>query len=76
MSYRILRRAGLDPYYSQGFHPHPVMSFGPALGLGIPSLATRRGMLSEIVSDVLRSLRRTFPISSEPARVLLTTQRR
>ncbi len=34
---RILRRAGLALWYSQGFHPKPVMTFGPALGLGIPS---------------------------------------
>lgn len=35
---RLLRRAGLTSFYSQGFHPHPVMSFSPALGLGIASL--------------------------------------
>jgi radical SAM family uncharacterized protein len=34
---RIFRRAGLDLYYSSGFHPKPELSFGPALGLGIPS---------------------------------------
>jgi radical SAM family uncharacterized protein/radical SAM-linked protein len=34
---RILRRAGVDLWYSQGFHPKPVLTFGPALGLGIPS---------------------------------------
>ena len=36
---RMLRRAKLDAIYSQGFHPHPQLSFGPALGLGIQSLA-------------------------------------
>ena len=35
---RIFRRAGLEIYYSVGFHPKPELSFGPALGLGIPSL--------------------------------------
>jgi radical SAM family uncharacterized protein/radical SAM-linked protein len=35
---RIFRRAGLDLYYSGGFHPKPELSFGPALGLGLPSL--------------------------------------
>jgi radical SAM family uncharacterized protein/radical SAM-linked protein len=35
---RIFRRAGLDIAYSCGFHPKPGFSFGPALGLGIPSL--------------------------------------
>ncbi len=34
---RIFRRAGLDLHYSVGFHPKPELSFGPALGLGIPS---------------------------------------
>jgi len=34
---RILRRAGLPLAYSQGFHPKPVMGFGPALRLGVPS---------------------------------------
>jgi radical SAM-linked protein len=35
---RIFRRAGLDIAYSSGFHPKPALSFGPALGLGMPSL--------------------------------------
>jgi len=35
---RIFRRAGLEIAYSAGFHPHPDFSYGPALGLGIPSL--------------------------------------
>jgi radical SAM family uncharacterized protein/radical SAM-linked protein len=36
---RIFRRAGLELFYSEGFHPKPELSFGPALGLGIPSVA-------------------------------------
>jgi radical SAM family uncharacterized protein/radical SAM-linked protein len=35
---RAFRRAGLEIFYSRGFHPKPGLSFGPALGLGIPSL--------------------------------------
>ena len=35
---RIFRRAGFELFYSEGFHPKPELSFGPALGLGIPSL--------------------------------------
>lgn len=34
---RILRRARTPLWYSQGFHPKPVMTFGPALSLGVPS---------------------------------------
>ena len=29
---------GFELFYSVGFHPKPELSFGPALGLGIPSL--------------------------------------
>jgi radical SAM family uncharacterized protein/radical SAM-linked protein len=35
---RVFRRAGLSIAHTQGFHPKPAISFGPALGLGIPSL--------------------------------------
>jgi radical SAM family uncharacterized protein/radical SAM-linked protein len=35
---RIIRRAGLNAHYSQGFHPKPNMVLGPALKLGTESL--------------------------------------
>jgi radical SAM-linked protein len=35
---RVFRRAELDMFYSQGFHPKPEMNFGPALALGVASL--------------------------------------
>jgi len=35
---RALRRAGLRTAYTQGFHPKPNMTFGPALSLGVASL--------------------------------------
>ena len=31
-------RRAASSFYSMGFHPKPELSFGPALGLGIPSL--------------------------------------
>lgn len=34
---RIIRRAGLPAYYSNGYHPRAVMDLGPALSLGVPS---------------------------------------
>lgn len=34
---RGIRRAGLQMVYSEGFHPHPKLSFGPALSVGIAS---------------------------------------
>jgi radical SAM-linked protein len=36
---RMFRRLDLPIYYTQGFHPKPDMSFGPALPLGVASLA-------------------------------------
>jgi radical SAM-linked protein len=36
---RALRRAGLPLAYSKGFNPHPRLAFGPALAVGVESLA-------------------------------------
>ncbi len=36
---RTLRRAGINTHFSQGFHPVPKISFGPALASGTESLA-------------------------------------
>jgi len=36
---RVFRRAGLPLWYSQGFTPRPVMTYGPSLPLGVASLA-------------------------------------
>lgn len=36
---RAFRRGGLPIAFSEGYHPHPLMSFGPALPLGIESSA-------------------------------------
>jgi radical SAM-linked protein len=35
---RVIRRAGVRVFYTEGFHPKPSMSFGPALSLGVMSL--------------------------------------
>ncbi len=35
---RVFRKAGLPLYYSQGFNPKPVMTFGPSLPVGVASL--------------------------------------
>jgi radical SAM family uncharacterized protein/radical SAM-linked protein len=35
---RVIRRAGIKTAYTEGFHPEPDMSFGPALSLGVASL--------------------------------------
>ena len=36
---RIARRAGLTVYFSEGFSPRPVISFGAGLGMGLRSTA-------------------------------------
>lgn len=36
---RTLRRTGLPLAYSVGFHPKPILSFGPPLPLGVESVA-------------------------------------
>jgi len=36
---RSVHRAGITPEYSSGFHPHPRLSFGPPLSVGIESNA-------------------------------------
>jgi len=59
---RVLRRAGLVPYYSEGFHPKPVMEFPPPLPLGVESaeevveLALAREVSPEEMLARLRSV--------------------
>jgi radical SAM family uncharacterized protein/radical SAM-linked protein len=36
--HRAIRRAGVPILYSEGFHPHPKLSFGPPLPVGIEGL--------------------------------------
>jgi radical SAM family uncharacterized protein/radical SAM-linked protein len=35
---RTFRRAGVEIFYSEGFHPKPALSFSPALPLGVESV--------------------------------------
>lgn len=61
---RAARRAGVDISYSEGFNPHPRMSFAQPLSLGYEAL----GEILEFVSDadldadkVVKSLNDTMP---------------
>ncbi len=61
---RAFRRAGLEIFYSRGFHPKPGLSFGPALGLGIPSLGELFDvkLVDHLAADeILRRLRSVSP---------------
>jgi radical SAM-linked protein len=58
---RVLRRAGLPLYYSEGFSPRPVIAYGPALALGMKSVAEYADVtLNDDVpeGDLLEALRR------------------
>jgi len=61
---RAIRRAGIPLAFSEGFHPHPKISFGPALALGIDSMAEYLDL--ELVAAmeaglILDSLNRVLP---------------
>lgn len=60
---RAFRRAGLEIFYSKGFHPKPGLVFGPALGLGIPSLGELLDV--KLVGDMTADevLQRLLPVS-------------
>ena len=58
---KIFRRAEIPMVYSQGFSPHPIMSFALPLGLGLSSegeyldAEIEEGMTTEEVLDRLRA---------------------
>lgn len=61
---RIMRRAGLTMWYSEGFSPKPVMTFGPALSLGARSLGEYMDVAfsGEVeAEDVLRRMNESAP---------------
>lgn len=61
---RAMRRGNIPIAFSEGFHPHPLMSFGPALSLGIESCAEFMDItLKEPVepSELLERLNHALP---------------
>ena len=61
---RALRRSGLPLVFSQGFNPHPRLSYGPSLGVGVAGLREYLDLeLAVVVSlpESLVSLRKQFP---------------
>ncbi|OAQ20573.1 TIGR03960 family B12-binding radical SAM protein [Thermosulfurimonas dismutans] len=69
---RALRRSGLPLAFTRGFHPHPKLSFGRALPVGIESegevmaLALRERLGSE---EVLARLAKVLPQGLSPVEV-------
>jgi radical SAM-linked protein len=65
---RVLRRAGIAAYYSEGFHPKPVMEFAPPLPLGVTGLFEVVDLhLAEDVpeAELVRRLRAFAPLGLE-----------
>ncbi|MCD5415035.1 MAG: TIGR03936 family radical SAM-associated protein [Clostridiales bacterium] len=61
---RAMRRANIPIAYSQGFNPHPIMSFATALGIGVASNAEYLDIQldKEIEADAFtKSLNDTLP---------------
>ena len=48
---RVLRRSEAKVVYTQGYHPKPDMTFGPALSLGVPSLSEYVDLRLDAVMD-------------------------
>ena len=51
---RAFKRAGVQLSYSQGFHPQPILSFGPALAVGIESEAELFDFETAVAYDAAR----------------------
>ncbi|MCC7430561.1 TIGR03960 family B12-binding radical SAM protein, partial [bacterium] len=69
---RIFKRANLELYYSQGFHPRPLMSFGSALALGVESLQEfmEISLIREVsVSDLFERITQASPEGFELTKV-------
>jgi radical SAM-linked protein len=71
---RVLRRARLPLYYTEGFSPHPLVSFGPALGLGLQSVAEYADVALTIEIDG-EELRERFAAASEPGLTIFGARR-
>jgi radical SAM-linked protein len=61
-------------WYSQGFHPKAVMSFGPALSLGVPSFDEYVDIKTSEALDTVGLLARLQHLSPEGLRFLQITK--
>jgi radical SAM family uncharacterized protein/radical SAM-linked protein len=62
--HRTVMRAGVPVAFSQGFNPHPKISFGPALPVGMEGLAEHVDMETDPFVDLLqmtKDLNRALP---------------
>lgn len=61
----LIRRAGLDVQYSQGFNPHVELSFSPPIALGVESLAEYLSVKTEETANMLDRLNEASPVGIE-----------
>ncbi len=71
---RVLRRARLPLFYTEGFSPRPLVSFGPALGLGMQSVAEYADIALTIELDAVELAAR-IRRASEPGLTLFGARR-
>jgi radical SAM-linked protein len=55
---KAFRRANLDMTYSQGYHPHPILSFASPLGVGLESEGEYMDLEVNSLADPLEALAR------------------
>jgi radical SAM-linked protein len=77
--FRALKRAGVQVRYSQGYNPSPRVSFSPALGLGMESLAEYFDMELDApllsADESLERLTDSLPPSIRVSSIVLTDGR-
>ena len=62
---RCIRRAGIPVWYTEGFNPHPFVSFGLPLALGVESLYETMDIKTESDMTEDEMLQRFGPVSPE-----------
>jgi radical SAM-linked protein len=71
---RIFRRADIELCYSEGFHPKPVISYGPALALGVSSIAELAEVRLSRVMPADDLLERLLEVAPEGLQILALRQ--
>jgi radical SAM family uncharacterized protein/radical SAM-linked protein len=67
---RMHRRADIAMTYTLGYHPKPNLTFGPALGLGVPSLGELVDVRLDAELDAAELARRLDEVAPEGVRIV------
>ncbi len=68
--HRAVMRAGISVVFSQGFNPHPRISFGPALPVGMESDAEYLDMEVDLFSDLIELIKNLNAFLPDGVRIL------